>query len=314
MKAGYNLKNNQSIIYVIMILMGAASYGMLSPIVKLAIGDGWSIKALTFVQVLSGAVFLWAIMLVQSRFRPALKLRPSVWMQLVVVGIIGLSLTTVLLNYALERLDASLTIVLLFQFSWITILLECIRKKRLPTRHEWTATLFIFLGTLLAVGLLERELGELDPVGILLGLLSAISYSLFFFLSGFLPQSLEPFAKSSVMAAASLVFVLALQGTGLGATVGSGSVPLVVWGVILGLFGTAIPTVFLNVGIPKVGAGLSALLGSFELPVSVLAAHLMLGEPLSWWQGAGIALILAGILAARNREEGTVASRPGSEE
>lgn len=308
------LDKNKSFVYVLLILLGAASYGMLSPIVKLAIQDGWNVKALTFVQVLSGAVFLWMIMLIQSRLRPALKLKPTVWLRLAAVGIFGLSLTTVMFNETLARLDASLSIVLLFQFTWITILLECIRTKRWPTRHEWTAALLIFTGTLFAVGLLERELGDLNAAGVMYGLLSAISYSLFFFLSGFLPQTLEPFAKSSVMAASSLVFVLALQGTGLGALAGSGSVPLVVWGVIMGLLGTVLPTVCMNVGIPKAGAGLAALLGSFELPVSVLAAKLMLGEPLSWWQGAGIALILAGILAARNRQEGTVAPRPGSEE
>lgn len=308
------MKKNKLIIYSLLILLGAASYGLMSPVVKMAIEDGWNVKSLTFMQVLWGAVFLWILLLVQSRFRPALRFKASVWIRLVAIGVFGLSLTTMMYNLSLERLDASLSIVLLFQFTWITILLECIRTKRWPARREWTSMLLVFAGTMLAVGLLEKDLGEMDLVGILFGLLSAVSYSLFFFLSGLLPPSLEPFAKSSVMAAACLVFVLAVQGTGLGPAAGSGSIPLVMWGVILGFLGTAFPTACMNAGIPMVGAGLAALLGSFELPVSVLAAGLMLGEPLSWWQGAGILLILAGILAARNREEGTAASRPGSEE
>lgn len=297
---------------VLLVLLGAASYGMLSPVFKTAISDGWSVYALTFTQVLSGTVLLWLLLLVKSKFRLNLNIRMKVWIQMIAIGICGLSLTTMFYNLTLSRLDASLSIVLLFQYAWITILLESIRGRRWPTRAEWLSTAFIFAGTLLAVGLLERDLGQIDGWGLALGLLSAVTYSLFFFLMGFLPHTLEPFAKSAIMATASLAFVTAVQGTG--SFAGSGSVPLLVWGVLMGALGTALPTVCFNVGIPRIGSGLAALLGSMELPVAVLAAYVVLGEPLSWWQGVGIALILAGILAAQSRSGDAAAVQPGSGE
>ena len=302
------------ILPAILVLLGAACYGVLSPLIKLAMADGWTVRPLTFMQILCGGAFLWIILLVKHRFRPAFRFPASVWIRLILTGFIGLSLTTVLFNRALDRLDASLAIVLLFQFAWITILLDCIRRKRRPRRHEWISVLLIVAGTLLASRLAEDGTGSMDPAGIALGLLSAVSYSIFFVLSGDLPQDMEPISKSSVMAAASLLFVLSVQGTGLGAAAGSGSVPLFVWGVILGLIGTALPTVLLMAGIPHVGSGLAALLGSFELPIAVLAARLMLGEPLSWLQGAGILLILGGIVAANGRMSHSAAAGPGSGE
>ncbi|WP_258881533.1 EamA family transporter [Paenibacillus sp. sptzw28] len=56
-----------------------------------------------------------------------------------------------------------------------------------------------------------------------------------------------------------------------------------------------IPTILFNVGIPRIGSSLSALLGSMELPVAAIAAWLVLGEDLSFWKWVGIGLILIGI-------------------
>ena len=299
----------------LLVLLGASSYGVMSPIVKSAIADGWDVRALTFVQVLGGAVMLWALLLLRNRFRPALALKRSLWLLLIAIGIAGLSLTTLLYNQALARLDASLAIVLLFQYTWITIVLESVRAKRWPAPGKWLASLLIVAGTVLAVGMPEGNLAQWDAVGLILGLLSAVSYSLFFFLSGFLPRSLEPLVKSTVMATASLAFIGLVQGVGTLAAP-EASVPLAVWGLLLGLLGIALPSVCFNAGIPRTGPGLASLLGSLELPVAILAAYAILGEPFSWRQGAGVALIVAGILAAQAQRRGTTDAdaRTGSEE
>lgn len=307
------MEKHAKIIAVLLVMLGAASYGLLTPVVKLAVRDGWNANALSFSQILAGTALLLIITLLRWKFRLSLRFGARAWMLMAFIGVCGVSLTTVFYNHTLARLNASLSIVLLFQYAWITILLESIRAKRWPSRHEWFAVTAIFIGTILAVGLLENGIGRLDALGLIFGVLSALSYSLFFYLSGFLSPSLEPFAKSTVMAAASLVFVTALQLTEAGGSVGSGSVPLAAWGILLGLLGTALPTVCFNAGIPRIGASLAALLGSLELPVAVLAAFALLGEPLSAWQGVGIAFILAGILAAQRGRE-SAASRPGSEE
>ena len=298
----------------LLVLLGAASYGLMSPIIKVAIADGWDVRALTFVQVLGGTLMLWALLLLRSRFRrPSLKMKRSIWLLMIVIGIAGLSLTTLFFNQALARLDASLAIVLLFQYTWITILLESIRARRWPAFREWLSVLLVVAGTVLAVGILERNLGQWDVTGLLLGLLAAVSYSLFFFLSGFLPSTLDPLVKSTIMGTASLVFVILVQGAGTLTAQGS-VIPLAVWGLLLGLLGIALPAVCFNTGIPRIGTGLAALLGSLELPVAVVAAYVILGEPLTWWQGAGVVLIIAGILAVQDRRRDSALARPGSEE
>lgn len=299
---------------VVLVLAGASSYGIGSSVYKLALGDGWEAAHLTFMQVLSGTALLWLAMGLRGLRRMRARSSGAAagtgagvgsvrarreWLKLTIIGIVGLALTTMFYNEALSRIDASLAIVLLFQFTWITILLESIRRRAWPKRSEWLATLCIAAGTLLAVGLLEQDFSRVDGLGVLYGLLSAVTYSLFFFLTDFLPAELDPIAKSSIMSTASLAFVaLSHLPT---AYEWSGSDHIVWWGLLLGMLNTAIPFFFFNIGIPKLGGGLAALLGSMELPAAVIAAYFLLSEPMSAWQAGGILLILFGIWAAQNR-------------
>ncbi|RED54397.1 EamA family transporter [Cohnella lupini] len=300
------MNNTKKPIWAIaLVLIGATSYGFVSAVLKFAVNDGMDVKHLTFQQVLFGAVLLWltlGVVRVGGRGQPSLAGTWKSWLRLSVIGILGLSLTTIFYNEALARLDASLVIVLLFQYTWITILLESIRKRQWPTKQEWIAVLCIALGTILAAGLLERDFSELDGLGIIFGLLSAVTYSLFFFLTGFLPNHLDAVAKSAMMSTASLLFVFILQLSQAPALIAdSFNGTTMAWGLVIGFLGTAFPFFCFNYGIPKLGSGLAALLGSMELPAAVVAAFILLGEPLTLWQGAGIVLIIAGIMAAQSK-------------
>jgi drug/metabolite transporter (DMT)-like permease len=304
------MNRNYNFWAVALVLAGASSFGFGSSMYKLALNDGWNAHHLTFIQVLAGTTLLWLAMGWRGLRRGKTatnaglsRIRRS-WLKLTVIGIVGLALTTLFYNEALVRVDASLAIVLLFQFTWITIMLESIRKRAWPKRAEWLAMLFISIGTVLAVGLLEHDFSQIDGTGVIYGLLSAVAYSLFFFLTDFLPPDLDPIGKSSVMSTASLVFVTLLH---LPTSFDwSGGVSILWWGLLLGLLNTALPFFCFNVGIPKLGGGLAALLGSMELPAAIITAFFLLGEPLTWWQAAGVALILVGIMAAQKRTNDTV--------
>ncbi len=65
------------------------------------------------------------------------------------------------------------------------------------------------------------------------------------------------------------------------------------WIAFFGLFGTIIPQVFFAKGIPRAGASLSAIIMTVELPVAVIAAHVVLGEPVSVLQWIGIIVMLS---------------------
>ncbi|MCQ6957536.1 EamA family transporter [Mucilaginibacter aquariorum] len=63
------------------------------------------------------------------------------------------------------------------------------------------------------------------------------------------------------------------------------------WGFLLSLFGTIVRSLRFTRGMPLIGMGLGAIIASIEIPVSVLMAHLLLKEPVSFLQWIGVILI-----------------------
>ncbi|MGG1519943.1 DMT family transporter [Paenibacillus oryzisoli] len=283
---------------IMFVIIGASSYGLLSSFIKLAYGQGFTDGQITPAQVTMGTLFVWFLILCHkpSRVNPF----KGPWVKLGLVGIFGLLLTTVFYNIALNELNASLSIILLFQFTWMTIGLDCLVRRRLPRKAELLAIVLIFVGTLLAVNVLETDWGQLSPLGVMYGLLSALTYSLFLFFTGQIPSSLPPLMNSAIMLTASLPIMYVLYPPTVFVEAGSGE--LILWGLLLGFLGQVVPTIAFNIGIPRVGSTLAAMLGSVELPVAIIAALLILGEPVGWIQWVGMVFILGGILISENKK------------
>ena len=90
---------------------------------------------------------------------------------------------TVLYNYALTLLPVSVAITLLFQFTWMGIVVQLVVMRRRPRAAEAAAAAVILGGTLMASGMFSESVGALDPIGIACGLLSAVSCTFFMFFS-----------------------------------------------------------------------------------------------------------------------------------
>ncbi|HTG70353.1 MAG TPA: DMT family transporter [Candidatus Udaeobacter sp.] len=297
---------------VFIVLFGAASYGILSPIIKLAYDAGFSFEQITVHQVGISVVLLWLFVLL----RPKLWQNPfqrGNWIMLAIIGIFGLCMTTVFYNLALQKLEASFSIVLLFQFMWITILLECLRDRRWPSRRQIFAIAVVMAGTLLAVGLFEQKSDvELNIAGVLYGLASAVTYSLFLFLTGRLQTDYDPVLKSAMMMTFGFIVIALMYGSK--AWAGESEWTLFGWGTALALLGSVIPAISFNAGIPKIGSGLASLLGAMELPVAAISAWLIIGEQLSAGMTIGILLILAGIMIAEHTARQSAERTEGLEE
>ncbi|MDF2724717.1 MAG: EamA family transporter [Paenibacillus sp.] len=283
---------------IILVLLGASSYGLLSPVVKMAYEQGFSDGQVSASQITMGTVILW-LMVLMNRKAWANPFRQP-WIQLSLIGIFGLALTTVFYNITLSKLEASLSIVLLFQFTWITVVMECLYTRTKPTRYQLLAIGLILIGTCLAVNVTSSRFSEMDPLGIAFGLLSACAYSFFLFAASKVKAKLHASMKSAVMLTAALPFLYVLYPPTMLVN-GSGGGSLLLWGVVLGLLGSVLPTVFFNIGIPKIGSSLAAMLASMELPVALVGALLLIGEQVIAVQWAGMGFILLGMIVSEIR-------------
>lgn len=188
-----------------------------------------------------------------------------------------------------------MAILLLFQFTWMGNLVECVLEKRLPSKTQVISIVLLLIGTAFSSNIFDGGLSSLTLLGTIYGLLAACSYTAFTFVSGKVATNVDPIERSALMLTGALIFIVILfPPTFLGDV--KIVLPLLKYGVAVALFGTVIPPLFFSIGVPVVGVGLTSILASVELPVATLASTTILHESLSMIQWVGILIILFGIM------------------
>lgn len=277
--------------YILMVFAGACSYGVLSTIVKLAYREGYHAAEISFTQALLGMAVLWLMVLLREKIRFRVN-----WPLLWTGAAIGL--TSFVYYLSVRYIAASLAIVLLMQFVWMGILLDWLLFKQRPGWLQIVSTLLVLAGSVLAGGVLKETRGAAGPAGWLTGVLlalgSAFLYAVFVVANSRYGNELHPLRKSAVIMTGSTLGIglVNLHTLATQPFTGHG---LWKWTVLLALFGTIIPPVLFAKGIPRIGAGVSAVVMTAELPVAVIAAGILLGEQLDAVQWCGVALILLAI-------------------
>lgn len=280
----------------ILVLFGACSFGILSTFVKLAYSEGYTLSDVTGTQALFGTILLWILYGIQSkaiskRARPAIKTH---WLKLLGAGCFT-GLVSITYYQCVKLVPASLAIILLMQFVWISVLLELFIYKKKPNTHQILAIVLILGGTVLASGLTETKFTDLNLFGLVYGMLAALCYAIFLMLNGNLGNEYPPLKKSAIMITGACILIfIALPPTFLvnGALYGS----LLKWGIILAVFGTVIPPLCFASGISKAGLTISSILSSAELPVAVMMSALVLHETVGLIRWIGVAVILAAMI------------------
>lgn len=297
--------------YYAAVLAGAMSYGILSTIVVLAYGQGYQLGEVVGSQLLTGFILSWTLAL-YTKFKQGSKAREAgqrqggaapihafrrlTWKHRLLLMAAGTpTVITGLVYYqSLRYIPASLAIILLFQFTWISVLIQAMVKRQRPAKAMLLSLLVLFGGTLLAAGFLEQGLGEFDVLGIAFGLMSAVSYSLFLLFSGKAVPAAHPAYRSAWMVTGGLILLFILFPP---AFLFNGMIwsPLLVFGLLLGFFGAFIPPVLFAVGVPHIGSAMAGIIGAAELPVAVLMSSIVLREQVSVLQWIGVTIVLIGV-------------------
>jgi len=292
---------------VALVLLGGISYGLLATVIKLAYRDGLAPGDVISAQFLFGAVLIWtahAAVAAASRRRRSVassaRLRLPSRRTLLWLAVAGLSsaLTGTLYYLCLRTTDASIGIVLLFQFVWIGIVIDAVLNRKWPGLPHSVAVLLVLAGTALAAGGVgAREAGaaaSADGAGLAYGLASALSYALVLISLGRAGGAVSGTLRGAIVGTLSAVVALAFFPPVflLGPRVAETSL----YGLFLAAFGIVVPIVSFAVGMPRVGGTLGTILASIELPAPVLTAALVLGEPVTPLRWFGVALILAALV------------------
>lgn len=301
---------------VLLVGFGASIYGMLATIVKIAYQEGFTTAEVTTSQFTLGFIGLLLLNIIQTQRSEKALPQPSRSdvIKLMLAGT-SLGFTSLFYYLSVQFINVSIAIVLLMQSVWISVVVESILHRQLPTIRKIIATIIILIGTVLATNLVHSEI-ELDWRGILFGMLAACSFSTTMFTSNKLGNYLPVFRKSFLMLSGGTIVILTFATfTQIVPFLSEELVNFyhqigftfyqtrsfdfsIFWkyGLFLAIFGTILPPILFNLGFPKTGLGLGSIISSIELPVSVTMAFVLLNEPVLGIQWLGIAIILFAIV------------------
>lgn len=280
---------------VLLVFFGACSFGILTTFVKISYSEGFTLAEVTGAQVFFGAVILWLILAGRAIFQNVRF--HFTWQNSWKVLLTGISTGLVSLCYykSVQELPASIGILLLMQFTWISMLLEIILHRKFPSRMQWISVVFILFGTFLAGNVYSLDNIPFSLEGIGYGFLAGFFYAVFIWSNGRVGNALIPVQKSALMITGACLFIFMIFPPEF-LWNGSLSAGLWSWGLVFGLFGAVIPPLFYAYGIPKTGVGLSSILSSAELPVAVFFSSWLLEEKVTGLQWVGVATILFAIV------------------
>jgi drug/metabolite transporter (DMT)-like permease len=278
-------------LYMLMMLVAGASYGFVSPVLRLSYAHGLSVQAMTDIQYVLAFAVLWIIALFRHK---GARIRGNQWWLILAIGVCNAAVSYTYYR-ALTVLPASLGIILLFQFAWITVVIDIIVKRRNPGLYKWIGLVVILIGTVFAVGLNAGAWHDIPLWALGLGLLSALSYALNLYLSEYNDPAVSPQLRSAlvVTVAMLLMFIPFPPGQMFHAM----SHPQIFyWGGWVALLSQIMPTMLLLISIPRIGGRMAGVLGTIELPTAVLGAWIINREDVAWSRWIGVLLILLGIL------------------
>lgn len=274
------------------VFFGAASFGILSTFVKKSYAADFSLGEVTGIQALLGMLLLWMMYFLTSAKKSSSqrfsRTTPS-W-KIIVAGF-STGIVSIIYYKCVQLVPASIAIVLLMQFIWMSALINYIVYKQKPSTRQALGIIAILFATVFATGAMESSFSDLSLLGICFGLLAALAYSIFIIVNGKVGNDYPPVQKSALMVtgAAILIFTT-LQPFSLFAP--ETDMLIYQYGLLLAVFGTVFPPFLFAYGMPKIDIALGSILSAVELPVAVAMSYFVLHEKVSGIQWAGVAMIL----------------------
>jgi drug/metabolite transporter (DMT)-like permease len=284
-------------------LASAAAFATLGVFGKLASEAGASVTSSLLVRFALAALVFAAALRLTGGWAALRRLPRRVVLTGLALGAGGYSLQSGLFFAAIGRLHVSMVALLLYTYPVFVTLAALALGRNSPSLRTGAALAIASAGLVLV--LLTAGTGAFDLAGALLALGASVTYTTYILVSDRLLGAVDPFALSAlVLTGATASFVAAGLATGtLDLALGADAW---LWLVLIALVSTVVAVSAFFAGLRRVGPSEAAILSTFEPPVTVALAFLVLGERLNAPQLAGGALVLAAVVLLQ------LPARPGA--
>jgi drug/metabolite transporter (DMT)-like permease len=288
--------NRDAILGVIFALLAAVGFSAKAILVKLAYLDRVDAITLLALRMVFSVPFFIGVA-VWARMRHAMPLAGRDWLLVLVLGLIGYYLSSLLDFLGLQYITAGMERLVLFLYPTMTVILVALIYKRPIGRKVLAAMALSYAGIALVflhdVG--AREGGSV-VLGATLVFLGTLSYSSYLVGAGHAIARIGATRFTAyamiVASAASLLQFFVMR------PLGALALPLRVYelSIAMALFSTVMPVFLLAYAIHRIGSGSASLIGSIGPVSTIYMAYVFLHEQLSPLQIFGSSLVLAGVL------------------
>jgi drug/metabolite transporter (DMT)-like permease len=280
--------------------IGAILFSTKAIIVKKAFAD-IKVDALSLlaVRMICSLPFYVVVAFYKNNQQKNNRLTVKQWLYLLVLGLLGYYVSSFLDFLGLQYISAGLERLVLFLYPSITVLITTFVFKQKISGIQKLALLLTYTGIAIAFyG--ELRIDTENPnfyLGSALIFLCAITYGFFIAGSGqLIPQIGATKFTAYAMTIASLGVLTHYFIRGDFSVIESGSTKFWMYGILLAVVATVIPSFLISAGLKKMGANNVAIVSSIGPVSTLIQAHFILGEQIFAGQIIGTVLVIAGVL------------------
>ncbi|AEF20078.1 DMT family transporter [Pseudomonas fulva] len=281
-------------------ILSAAGFSMKAIFVKMAYiaAPVEAITLLAMRMTLALPLFLWLVWLSRSGTGTVGRFSLGDGARVVVLALFGYYLSSLFDFYGLQYISAGLERLILFTYPTLVLVFQMIAFRERPSRRTLLAMAVCYLG--LGVALLHdigaTDMGSQVIIGSLWVFASAVTYALYYLGTGVMVKRLGSMRLAGLAGSASSLMVLAHFFV----TEPAGSMlaqPAQVWicAALMALISTVLPVYWMALAIQRIGTTHTAAVGNLGPVLTIFAAWALLGEAISPYQMAGLALVMFGI-------------------
>lgn len=294
-------KNNRiSLAGFVITFLGAVLFSTKAIIIKVAFAHS-AINALTLLtlRMIFSLPFYTVAAVIAARKQENEPLTRSQWTWVVVLGLFGYYLSSLFDFMGLQWVSAGLERLILFLYPTFAVLINGFYFKQKISGLQWVALLLTYAGIGLAfAGELQLDTGgENFYWGCFLIFCCAVTYSIYIAGSGHMIPKVGAgrFTAYAMLAATGGIFLHFLF-AGNVAVLREAAGSAWVYGLLLAIFATVIPSFLISLGMKKIGSNNVAIISGIGPVSTILQAYWILGEEIFFEQIVGTMLVVVGVL------------------
>ena len=288
------------LLFPILVFIGGCCFGPSSALTKLGYKNGFSFADIVMSQYFFGFLFMLVLaggfFLIQYPKKRANLLKIPSLKAIIMLTLAGISIALVSTTFmiSLQTVPAHISVILLFQYTWMGVILDVIASRKLPNKGTTISVISLIIATLLAAGA-EAGAENLSRLGVFSGILSAIFYTVYIFILGKIDSSISSPSRSLIVLSIALITLIVIFSPRYFTSDIIVEADIWMYGLLLGSFGCALPNFLFSIATPKISASMAVILSSSELPASIICSMIIISERVTWLQWVGIVLLFFGI-------------------